>query len=268
MAALFHELPSGDSPRLLPSLLLDPLSSDHLSSSGTEACTVSLPRFPFSDCLSDRRPTTATTSVRGVLGSVGLCWVLCKGPGEGQPASGEGPQGPEKGGAGGSWATTGQKDNEEPCSSSSPSWPEGTPTQPPTRAQSAPAYHLRRPILRQRPISGKTRFERPQMNGTKHHRRRRDTAPSSVAARSAAANGGLLDCGGGSIDAASMASRTVAARRRLAAARASRTAAARSQAVAVARSRSEVACDWKRRGRLGQRRDLRLSNGCGARHRL
>ncbi|EJK51366.1 hypothetical protein THAOC_29464, partial [Thalassiosira oceanica] len=34
----------------------------------------------------------------GVLGSVGLRWVLCKGPGEGQPASGEGPQGPEKGG--------------------------------------------------------------------------------------------------------------------------------------------------------------------------
>ncbi|EJK76626.1 hypothetical protein THAOC_01601, partial [Thalassiosira oceanica] len=35
---------------------------------------------------------------RRVLGSVGLRWVLCKGPGEGQPASGEGPQGPEKGG--------------------------------------------------------------------------------------------------------------------------------------------------------------------------
>ncbi|EJK75399.1 hypothetical protein THAOC_02879 [Thalassiosira oceanica] len=31
------------------------------------------------------------------IGSVGLRWVLCKGPGEGQPASGEGPQGPEKG---------------------------------------------------------------------------------------------------------------------------------------------------------------------------
>ena len=100
--------PSGDSQRLLTSLLHDPLSSDPLSSSGTEAL-IPLPPIPLSlsvfwtagACLALLVALARASAAGDLTRSFGFgrpSLGFVQGPWRGpNPPAGEGPQGPWKG---------------------------------------------------------------------------------------------------------------------------------------------------------------------------